>query len=139
MYSQLTPNRESPFELASRPLFPQIPVIGLAYCTTYLRQATISNRIGPLFTVKQKDIHKLKDKKHPIAEDEWERILTEVLLDRQSDTDIEMAAQVAEGQDMMLIIRRSISGIKVCSHIRSILNPGLTITSATHRHHHSRL
>ncbi|KAH8907215.1 hypothetical protein BR93DRAFT_968755 [Coniochaeta sp. PMI_546] len=65
-----------------------------------------------LVTLKHDKLSKLKDKKHPIAEDEWERILTEVLLDRQSDPDIELAAQVAEGQSIALIVRRSISGIK---------------------------
>jgi hypothetical protein len=65
--------------------------------------------------VKHDKVSKLKDKKHPIAEDEWEKILTEVLLDRQSDPDIELAAQVAEGQSIALIVRRSISGIKVTS------------------------
>ncbi|KAJ9165025.1 hypothetical protein NKR19_g804 [Coniochaeta hoffmannii] len=63
-------------------------------------------------TLKHNKLSQLKDKKHPIADDEWERILTEVLLDRRSDDDIEAAAQVAEGQSMTLIIRRSISGIK---------------------------
>lgn len=65
-----------------------------------------------LVTLKHDKVSRLKDKKHPIAEDEWERILAEVLLDRQSDPDIELAAQVAEGQSVALIIRRSISGIK---------------------------
>ncbi|KAB5585967.1 hypothetical protein GE09DRAFT_1210557 [Coniochaeta sp. 2T2.1] len=63
-------------------------------------------------TLKHSKLSQLKDKKHTIAEHEWERILTEVLMDRQSDLDIEIAAQVAEGQDITLIIRRSISGIK---------------------------
>ncbi|OIW27462.1 hypothetical protein CONLIGDRAFT_431423 [Coniochaeta ligniaria NRRL 30616] len=65
-----------------------------------------------LLKLRHDKVSSKKDKKHPIAEDEWERILTEVLLDRQSDPDIELVAQVAEGQSIALIVRRSISGIK---------------------------
>ena len=77
--------------------------------------------------MEQKKVSGLKDKKHPIAEDEWERILEEVLLDRQLDPDIETVAQVAEGQSILLIVRRSISGIKVgpCSTLCPLSNvPG---------------
>jgi hypothetical protein len=63
--------------------------------------------------VKQGRVSSLKDKKHPCSEDEWERILTEVLLDRQSDPEIEAAALVSAEQSVTLIVRRSISGIKV--------------------------
>lgn len=55
----------------------------------------------------------LKDKKHPCSENEWEKILADVLLDRQSDPEIEAAAQVSAEQNVTLIVRRSISGIKV--------------------------
>lgn len=71
-------------------------------------------------TVKHDKLSRLKDKKHPIEEDEWERILAQVLLDRQADPEVEAAAQVSEGQSITLIIRRSISGIKVrCSQADS--------------------
>ncbi len=88
-------------------------------------------------TVKHDKVSRLKDKKHPIAEDEWERILTEVLLDRQSDPDIELAAQVAEGQSITLIVRRSISGIKVTSTptVKRDITVGANMVSATHWHH----
>jgi hypothetical protein len=58
-------------------------------------------------------VSSLKEKKHPCSEAEWERILTEVLLDWQSDPGIEAAAHVEPDQSVTLIVRRSISGIKV--------------------------
>lgn len=86
--------------------------------------------------MKHDKVSKLKDKKHPIAEDEWERILTEVLMDRQSDPDIELAAQVAEGQSIALIVRRSISGIKVTfSDDTRDVTLGIDMASATYWHH----
>lgn len=62
--------------------------------------------------LKQSRVSTLKEKKHPCSEDEWERILTEVLLDRQSDPEIEAAAHVEPDESVTLIVRRSISGIK---------------------------
>lgn len=72
-----------------------------------------TNRDLPIITVKQSRVSTLKEKKHPCSEDEWERILTEVLLDRQSDPEIEAAAHVEPDESVTLIVRRSISGIKV--------------------------
>jgi hypothetical protein len=83
--------------------------------------------------VKQNQIQKLKSKKAPCSDDEWEGILEVILLQQKSDPDkavvaegIEVEAAVEEDVAVELVFKKSTSGITVCSHPPAIFDTKLT-------------
>ena len=70
--------------------------------------------------MKQNQIQKLKSKKAPCTDDEWEGILEVILLQQESDPDkaavaegIEVEAAVEEDVAVELVFKKSTSGITV--------------------------
>ncbi|KAL1884355.1 hypothetical protein VTK73DRAFT_49 [Phialemonium thermophilum] len=61
--------------------------------------------------LRQDRISTLKAKNSPCSQDEWERFLASVLLERESVPDIEAAAHVAEEESITINIRRRVQGI----------------------------
>lgn len=71
--------------------------------------------------MKQNQIQKLKSKKAPCTDSEWEAILEVILLQKESDPEkaaavqgIEVEAAIEEDVAVELIFKKSTSGITVC-------------------------
>jgi hypothetical protein len=70
--------------------------------------------------VKQSQVHKLKSKKAPCSDDEWEGILEAILLQQESNPEksaaaegIEVEAAIEEDVAVEIIFKKSTSGITV--------------------------